>query len=101
MFGKGREKGSQKGDPGTIRTSIFGSFSIKNVIKNRCKNLCQKNMKFDGKSIQKRDQILHKFENNFHGKTSFRKSVHVRKPHDSCSRTRVGEGSPENEKIKN
>ena len=101
MFGKGREKGSQKGHPGTIRTSIFGPFSIKNVIKNRCKNRCQKNMEFDGKSIQKWNQILHKFENNFHEKTSFRKRVHVRKPYESSSRIRVGEGSPENEKIEN
>ena len=58
-------------------------------------------MKFNGKSMQKGNQILHKFENYFHEKTSFRKRVHVRRPHESCSGIRVGEGSPENDKIEN
>ena len=80
---------------------IFSPFSIKNVIKNRCQNRCPKNMKFNRRSTPKRDQILHKFGNNFHEKTSFRKRVHVRKPHVLCSRIRVREGSPENEKIEN
>ena len=35
----------------------------------------------------------------FHEKSSFPKKVHVRKPHDSCSRIGVREGSPKKKEI--
>ena len=36
----------------------------------------------------------------FHEKSSFSKKVHVRKPHDSCSRIGVREGPPKKKEIK-
>ena len=46
------------------------------------------------------DQILFVFRNVVSRKTSFPKKLHVRKPYESSSRIRVGEGSPKEKDIK-
>ena len=50
--------------------------------------------------MRKQTYILMVFGIAFHDKSSFPKKVHVRKPHDSCSRMRVREGSPKKKEIK-
>ena len=40
------------------------------------------------------------FRNAVSRKTTFPKKLHVRKPHESSSRIRVGEGSPKEKEIK-
>ena len=50
--------------------------------------------------MRKQTYILMIFGIAFHEKSSFSKKVHVRKPHDSCSRIGVCEGPPKKKEIK-
>ena len=57
-------------------------------------------MKTQGENDTEIDRTLCNFRNVVSRKTSFPKKLNVRKPHESCSRIRVGEGSPKEEEIK-
>ena len=52
------------------------------------------------KTMRKQTYILMIFGIAFHENSSFPKKVHVRKPHDSCSRIGVCEGPPKKKEIK-
>ena len=56
-------------------------------------------MKIDENSMRKLSYILIFSEEGVHEKTFFSKKVNVRKPYESCSRIRVGEGSPKKKEI--
>ncbi len=60
----------------------------------------EKVRKIEEKVMRKQTYILMIFGIAFHEKSSFSKKVHVRKPHDSCSRIGVREGSPKKKEIK-
>ena len=60
----------------------------------------EKVMKMDEKSIRKLIYIFIGFETYVHKKTYFSKKANVRKSYESSSKTRVGEGSPKNQKIR-
>ena len=75
-------------------------FSMKNRWKNRCENWDRKSKEILRKTMRKQTYILMIFGIAFHEKSSFSKKVHVRKPHDSCSRIGVREGSPKKKEIK-
>ena len=60
----------------------------------------KKVMKFDENSMRKLIKLFILFETCVHEKSYFSKKANVRKPYESCSRIRVGEGSPKDSKIK-
>ena len=60
----------------------------------------EKVRKIEEKVMRKQTYILMIFGIAFHEKSSFSKKVHVRKPHDSCSRIGVCEGPPKKKEIK-
>jgi len=60
----------------------------------------EKVREIEEKVMRKQTYILMIFGIAFHEKSSFPKKVHVRKPHDSCSRIGVREGSPKKKEIK-
>jgi len=59
----------------------------------------EKDMEICEISMRKLSYILILSEEGLHEKTYFSKKVNVRKPHESCSRIRVGEGSPKKKEI--
>ena len=60
----------------------------------------EKVMKIDENSMRVLINIFIFFETCVPEKSYFSKRANVRKPDESCSRIRVGEGSPEDSKIK-
>ena len=60
----------------------------------------EKVMNIDEKTIRKLIQILIVFETYVHEKTYSSKKANVRKPYESSSKTRVGEGSSTKKKIR-
>ena len=91
------EKGVTAGE---FLDAIWEPFSIKNRWTNRCENWDRKSKEILRKTMRKQTYILMIFGIAFHEKSSFSKKVHVRKPHDSCSRIGVREGSPKKKEIK-
>ena len=57
-----------------------------------CKKTCDNDSEIDAK--------LNSFGKAVSRKIKFSEKMDVRKPHDSCSRIRVGEGSPKTKEIK-
>ena len=75
-------------------------FSIKIDEKIDAEIDAEKVRKIEEKTMRKQTYILMIFGIAFHEKSSFSKKVHVRKPHDSCSRIGVCEGPPKKKEIK-
>ena len=84
-----------------MKWEVFGShFPSKIDEKIDAKIDAEKVRKIEEKVMRKQTYILMIFGIAFHEKSSFPKKVHVRKPHDSCSRMRVREGPPKKKEIK-
>ena len=98
---KRSRKGRQKALPPDVMTIHFGShFPSKIDEQIDAKIDADKVRKIEEKVMRKQTYILMIFGIAFHEKSSFSKKVHVRKPHDSCSRIGVCEGPPKKKEIK-
>ena len=94
---KRSRKGRQNGECVKMKWLRFGShFPSKIDEKIDAKIETEKVRKIEEKVMRKQTYILMIFGIAFHEKSSFSKKVHVRKPHDSCSRIGVREGPPKN-----